>query len=145
MNEKYGKFLLFLVAIIAIGTAIAHMSCILLGPECYAVQMAPPEIIQSAENETLLAPLSTSFISLLFIIIALYSLSSAGVIKRLPLLSVGVYIISILCIIRGVVTIPSSFVFPDMVSTFSISAGIVWFTTGVIFFVGHKYVHQPNI
>ena len=106
MNKKYGTFLLFLVAIIAIGTAIAHMSCILLGPQCYAVQMAPPEIIQSAENGTLLAPLSTSFISLLFIIIALYSLSSAGVIKRLPVLSVGVYIISILCIIRGVATIP---------------------------------------
>jgi len=30
-----------LVAFIFFGTAVAHMSCIILGSECYAVQMAP--------------------------------------------------------------------------------------------------------
>lgn len=144
MNKKYGRLLLFLVAIIATVTAIAHMSCILLGPQCYAAQMAPPEIIQSAKNGTLLAPLSASFISLLFLTVALYSLSSAEVIKRLPLLSVGVYVISILCVVRGLATIPSSFIYPEMVSIFSVIAGIVWFSTGVIFLIGHKYVHKPS-
>jgi len=90
MNKKYGKFLLFLVAIIAIGTAIAHMSCIVLGPQCYAVQMAPAEIIQSAKDGTLLAPLGTFIISLLFVVVALYALSSAKIIRRLPLL-VGLF------------------------------------------------------
>lgn len=142
MNKKKGKFLLFLVALISIGTAIAHMSCILLGPQCYAVQMAPPEIIESAKNGTLLAPIGTSIVSLLFVIVALYSMSSAGVIKKLPFLSVGVYVISTLCVVRGLATIPSSFIFPEMVSTFSILAGIVWFFTGIMFYLGHKNVQQ---
>lgn len=145
MNKKYGKFLLFLVALISIGTAIAHMSCILLGPQCYAVQMAPPEIIESAKNGTLLAPIGASIVSLLFVVVALYSMSSAGVIKKLPFLSVGVYVISILCVVRGVATIPSSFIFPEMVSTFSILAGIVWFSTGIMLYLGHKNVRQHSI
>ncbi|GLX77327.1 hypothetical protein tinsulaeT_06670 [Thalassotalea insulae] len=133
-----------LVALIAVGTAIAHMSCIFLGPQCYAAQMAPPEIVQSAENGTLLAPLSTAFISLLFIIVGLYSLSSARVIRRLPLLSLAVYVISTLCIVRGLATIPSSFIYPELVSIFSTIAGAIWFLTGVMFILGHNFIRQAN-
>ena len=35
------NILLFVAALIAIGTGFAHFSCIFLGPNCYAVQMAP--------------------------------------------------------------------------------------------------------
>ncbi|MCG8670497.1 MAG: hypothetical protein MI867_13855, partial [Pseudomonadales bacterium] len=78
----------------------------------------------------------------LFVVVALYALSSAGVIKVLPFQTVSVHIISILCLVRGLATIPSSIMFPEMVSTFSISAGIIWFLTGSMFYVGHKYANN---
>lgn len=142
INEKYGRLLLLLVTVISIGTAIAHVSCIFLGPQCYSVQMAPPEIIQSAKEGTILAPLGTAFISLLFMIVALFSLSSAKLIRPLPLLSFGVYGISFLCIARGIATIPLSFIFPEIISLFSIIAGIVWFFSGLMLFVGHKLMSK---
>lgn len=51
MKSKYGITLLFLAAIIAFGTALAHFSCIFFGPECYSAQMAPKFIVESAQQE----------------------------------------------------------------------------------------------
>ena len=40
MNTKHGVILLVIAASIAIATALAHLSCIYLGPQCYSAQMA---------------------------------------------------------------------------------------------------------
>jgi len=136
-SEK-GVIALVLAATIAILTALAHLSCIVLGPACYKAQMAPPEIVQSAVDGTLLAPVGTSVIAMIFVLCGLYALSAAGLIRRLPLLKLGVYSIAGLCVVRGIATLPLSFMFPEMVSTFSIVAGAVWFITGLLFFFGAR-------
>ena len=65
MNKnKVGLLFLSIAAVIAILTALAHMSCIFLGESCYRSQLAPEVIIQSAVNGTLLAPVGTTFISI---------------------------------------------------------------------------------
>ena len=66
MSKRVGIVALSLAASIALFTVIAHMSCIFLGPACYQAQMAPPIIVQSAIDGTLIAPIGTTFISLLF-------------------------------------------------------------------------------
>ena len=102
MNKnKVGLLFLSIAAVIAILTALAHMSCIFLGESCYRSQLAPEVIIQSAVNGTLLAPVGTTFISSLFLLCAIYALSAANVIMKLPLLKTAIYSISILCILRG--------------------------------------------
>ena len=99
MNKnKVGLLFLGIAAVIAILTALAHMSCIFLGESCYRSQLAPEVIIQSAVNGTLLAPVGTTFISTMFLVCAIYALSAANVIMKLPLLKTAIYSISILCL-----------------------------------------------
>ena len=140
MNKnKVGLLFLSIAAVIAILTALAHMSCIFLGESCYRSQLAPEVIIQSAVNGTLLAPVVTTFISSLFLVCAIYALSAANVIMKLPLLKTAIYSISILCILRGLATIPLSLTYPEMVTSFSIIAGLTWFISGVLFFLGFRF------
>ena len=140
MNKnKVGLLFLSIAAVIAILTALAHMSCIFLGESCYRSQLAPEVFIQSAVNGTLLAPVGTTFISSLFLICAIYALSAANVIMKLPLLKTAIYSISILCILRGLATIPLSLTYPEMVTSFSIIAGAMWFISGVLFFLGFRF------
>ena len=135
MNKnKVGQLFLSIVAGIAILTAIAHISCVFLGENCYRSQLAPEVIIQSAVNGTLLAPVGTTFISLLFLLCAIYALSAANMIIKLPLLKTAIYSISILCILRGLATIPLSLTYPEMVSSFSIIAGAFMVYIGSIIF-----------
>ena len=140
MNKnKVGLLFLSIVAGIAILTSIAHISCVFLGENCYRSQLAPEVIIQSAVNGTLLAPVGTTFISLLFLLCAIYALSAAKIIIKLPLLKTAIYSISILCILRGLATIPLSLTYPEMVSSFSIIAGALWLISGVLFFLGFRF------
>ena len=140
MNKnKVGLLFLGIAAVIAILTALAHMSCIFLGESCYRSQLAPEVIIQSAVNGTLLAPVGTTFISMLFLVCAIYALSAANLIMKLPLLKTAIYSISILCILRGLATIPLSLTYPEMDTSFSIIAGLTWFISGVLFFLGFRF------
>ena len=141
MNPK-GVISLLIAAMIATGTAIAHLSCIFLGPTCYKAQLAPPQIVQSAIDGTLIAPVGTVIISSLFLVCALFAVSGAGFIKRLPLLNIALITIAVLCIFRGISTIPASYLFPDMVSVFSIVAGFIWFLTGVLYLYGYRCVRK---
>ena len=143
MGSK-SKAALILAAVISSVTALAHMSCIILGTSCYKAQLAPPEMIQSSIDGTLLAPLVTLFISALFLTCALFAVSGAGLIKKLPLQNIALIVIAVLCLLRGMATIPLSYIFPEMVSTFSILAGFVWFISGCLFFYGYYSVRRVS-
>lgn len=137
-KSRVGLLFLCCAAGIAVFTALAHLSCIFIGESCYRAQLAPEAIIESAIHGTLLAPLGTIFISLLFILCAAYALAAANLIVKLPLLKIVIYTISTLCLLRGLATIPLSFIFPDMVSQFTIMAGALWFVSGLLFLVGFR-------
>lgn len=139
-----GIFALVLGAVIFAGTAIAHLSCLFIGPSCYKAQLAPSEIIQSAINGTLLAPVATVFVSGLFFMCALFAISGAGFVKKLPFLHPALVVISVLCLFRGVATIPSSYLFPEMVSIVSILAGFIWFVVGLLYLYGYRCVRQAS-
>lgn len=143
-NVKIGRAALILAGVIAALTALAHFSCIILGPGCYQAQMAPDALVQSAIDGTWIAPIGTLAISLIFMLCAIYALSAAGIIRRLPFLGLGVYCIGAICIFRGLATVPLSVAFPNMVSSFSISAGLVWFFTGLLFIFGYRHATQNN-
>lgn len=135
---------LTLGALISAGTAIAHLSCIVLGPSCYKAQLAPPEIIQSAIEGTWLAPVGTTLVSMLFLLCSLFALSGAGLIRKLPLLNIALLSIAVLCLFRAIATIPASYLFPDQVNTFSIAAGFVWFISGSLYLYGYYHLRKNN-
>ena len=145
MKSKVGIILLVLSAFIAMGTAVAHLSCIFLGSECYAAQMAPPQIIESAKNGTYLAPIGTVFASTLFVVLGLYALSGAGIIRKLPLLKYAIYSVATLCIIRGVLPLQLWLRHPDKVNDIIFYTGIVWLVTGLLFLFGYRLCDSQRI
>jgi hypothetical protein len=145
LKSKIGAIFLVLAALIAIATAVAHMSCIYLGPECYAAQMAPPQIVESAKNGTYLAPVGTVFASSIFIVLGLYALSGAGIFRKLPLLKFGIYTIGILCIIRGILPLQLWIRHPDKVNDIVFYTGIVWLVTGLLYLTGYRMYSSQQI
>ena len=119
-RRRLGTIALVFVAAVGVITALAHTSCIFLGVSCYLAQMAPEFIVDSALAGTAVAPIGTLFVCGLFLLCAAYALSAARLISEIPFLKAGIIVISILCIVRGLATIPLLIVFPDAATTFAI-------------------------
>ena len=144
MNSKHGVILLTLAALIAICTGLAHLSCIYFGPECYAAQLAPPIIVESAKAGTFLAPLGAIFASAIYILLGCYALSGAKIIRKLPLLKFGIYTIAFVCIVRGILPLQLWLRQPDKVSDAVFYTGIVWLIAGLLYFFGFRASHNRN-
>ncbi|MBR8845482.1 MULTISPECIES: hypothetical protein [Pseudoalteromonas] len=145
MSAKKGVILLAIGATIFFSTALAHLSCIYFGPQCYSSQMAPPEIIESAMKGTLLAPIGTTLVSAIFMVLGLYALSGAGLLRKLPLSRFCIYLIAFVCIIRGVLPIQLYFRYPDKTSNIVLSIGITWLLVGLLCFFGYRTVNKQTV
>ncbi|MDP4537415.1 hypothetical protein Q3O60_14575 [Alkalimonas collagenimarina] len=145
MHTKQGIFLLIIVAIIAIATASAHLSCIYFGPQCYSAQMAPSAIVESAKSGTLLAPLGTIAVSILFVTLAAYALSAARLIRQLPLLNTGIYLIAALCIIRGILPLQLWLRHRSIVNEIELYVGFIWLAVGLFCFFGFRAMNKPSV
>lgn len=143
-KHTLGVYALLLVAVAALFAAIAHTSCIFRGVSCYREQMAAEFMVQSAIEGTWVAPVATLIISALFVLAAVYALSAAKIIKSMPFLKMDVYSFTSLCLIRGLASIPLLLAFPDKLSFFSILAGIIWFSSGVLLLQGYRLVNDPR-
>jgi len=143
-RNTIGIVALLTVAGIAIFTALAHMSCIVLGESCFRAQLAPEAIVQSAIEGTWVAPVGTTFVSILFVVAALYAISAARIIKPLPLLKLGIYAISGLCLLRGVATLPIANQHTDKITNFIIFAGVLWFLSGVLLISGYFLINRSD-
>ena len=139
-----GSVMLVSVAALALFTALSHMSCIVLGPECYRAQMAPEALIELSKSAPWRAALETTLVSLLFVATAIFCLSGAGVIRKVPMLKPAIITISVICTLRGFATLPLSVLFPEQVTAFSIIAGFLWFLAGTFCITGYRLVNQES-
>ncbi|GMM83836.1 hypothetical protein [Pseudoalteromonas sp. MTN2-4] len=139
-----GSLMLISVAALAFFTALSHMSCIVLGPECYRVQMAPEALIELSKSAPWRAALETTLVSLLFVATAIFCLSGAGVIRKVPMLKPAIITISVICSLRGIATLPLSLLFPEQVTAFSIIAGILWFLAGIFCITGYSLINKES-
>ena len=144
MQAKFGIGALILAAVIAILTAIAHLSCIVLGPECYSIQMAPESIVESAKAGTLLAPLGTVFVAFIFISFGLYALSAAKLFYPLPKVKLIVHLIGFACVIRGVLPIQLWLRKPEKITEPVLYVGIVWLVVGILYLLGHRLLAKSQ-
>lgn len=143
-RRHFGVVLLSLVAAIAVVTVIAHMSCIYLGPSCFSAQLAPVAIVESAKEGTWLAPIGTLVVSSVFLLCALYVLSAAKLMFPVPMLRLGIIVISCLCIFRGIATIPMLAIVPEAATLFAKIAGVVWFSSGLSCALGYYLVQSSE-
>ncbi|WP_448568621.1 hypothetical protein [Thalassotalea ganghwensis] len=133
------------VGIIALLTVIAHLSCIPLGENCYRAQLAPAVIIESAIEQTWLAPVGTIAISFIFFMTALYCFSAAKFVKLLPFTQTAIKAIAFICILRVTLTLWFSLKHPEKVTFFSQAAIFVWFCCGVLLIIGYRYRFIENV
>lgn len=139
-----GKTLLLIASAVFILTAMAHLSCIYFGPQCYVIQMAPMSIVESARANTVLAPIATIGIAVVFLTISAYGLSAAQTIRQLPLLKAGIYIISVICIIRGLLPLQLWISHPHKVNDIVFYVGVAWLATGLFYGIGYRLLKEAN-
>ena len=82
--------------------AILHLACIYFGAPWYRFFGAGEQMAQLAEQGSIRPTLVTSGIVLVLCIWSLYAFSGAGVIFRLPLLRLGLIVITSIYLIRGI-------------------------------------------
>ena len=127
--------LLISAGVIASASAIWHLLCILGGPSWFAFARAPQQIIDSAVQGTLLAPIGTIIVASLMFACTIFAFSAVGLIRKVPLLKSALITIAILCTLRGLIAIPT-FVTPAGFDIWQIVASTVWFYVGICFIAG---------
>ncbi|MEO8383703.1 MAG: hypothetical protein ABI583_00565 [Betaproteobacteria bacterium] len=106
-----------------IGTALAasvgstlHVAILFGGPDWYAFFGAPTGLVELARAGNLRAPVSCLVIAAILAVLAAYAFSGAGLIRRLPLLRMGLALMAIMLILRGVLFIPMIIWLPGSLS-----------------------------
>jgi hypothetical protein len=118
--------------------ALLHLGCIIFGGDWYRFLGAGEQMAQMAEAGLLYPTMVTSVITAILLIFALYTLSGAGVIVRLPLLRLGLWVITAIYLLRGVSAVLLIPLFPDNSLTFWIISSLVCLTLGAVHFMGVK-------
>lgn len=140
--KKFSERWIYLAGVIAVIGVIIHIAAIFGGPSWYAYFGAPPQIVQSAREGTWLAPVSAMIISVLMAICAAYAFSALGVIRRLPLLRVGLASMTAICLLRSMILWPLMINHPELRNTFEIVAALVWGIAGLGFMFGYRLANS---
>lgn len=131
MDSASNKYLLA-AAICCFAAALAHMGCIVFGGDWYRFFGAGEQMARMAEQGLWYPAIVTSFIVLVLLVWALYGLSGAGAINRLPLTKLALTLIASVFILRGVAFIGLMPMFPENSLIFwLISSGICLFIGGL--------------
>lgn len=107
LNFSIQSKLLISAGIIASASAIWHLLCIFGGPSWFVFARAPQQIIDSAVQRTLLAPIGTMIVASLMFACTIFAFSAVGLIRKVPLLKSALIIIAVLCTLRGLIAIPT--------------------------------------
>ncbi len=121
---------------IALFGAAIHWIAPFIGYDWYAFLGSPKWVLESARQQTLAAPAGAVAIGGLMGTCALYSLSGAAVIPRLPLLRLGIVTIALICLLRGLVLLPYLVLVPGTFTPFNVIGSAIWFIAGLGFATG---------
>ena len=135
MSFSVKSKLLISGGVVASAAAIWHLLCIWGGPSWFAFARAPKQLIESAQQGTLLAPVGTVIVAGLMFACTVFAFSAVGLIRQVPLVKPALITIALLCTVRGLIAIPT-FVTAAGVDIWQIVASTVWFYVGVCFIAG---------
>ena len=137
--KKTNKLLLF-GGILSGVAALLHIAIVIGGPRWYRFFGAGEELASMAENGSWYPAVLTIGIAAVLFIWALYAFSGAGLIRRLPLLKMGLVVISSVYLIRGFAFIPAYLVKPEVVDDFLVWSSLISLILGVSYALGTKQV-----
>lgn len=117
--------------------ALAHLACIVGGPDWYRAMGAPERYARAVAQGVWTPALITIGIAAMLSVWAAYGFSGAGVIGRLPLLRVGLVAITAVYLLRGLVMFrPSLLGRPDLSAGFLLWSSVIVLAIGLIHAIG---------
>jgi len=121
---------------------LLHIAIIFGGPDWYQFFGAPAGLVQMARDGKPRAALSCLAIASVLFVFAAYAFSGAGLIRRLPLLRTGLFLIGGGLLLRGIAFVPVAVWFPQLVARICDCDGADTFaltTSAICLFVGLGY------
>jgi hypothetical protein len=134
----------YLAILIATAGVVIHVGAIVAGPSWFAFFNAPRAVVASAHAGTWLAPVSALAIAALMALCALYAASAVGLVRRLPLLRIGLAGMASVCIVRALLLPVLAVRHPELRNTFEVVSALIWGAAGVGFAVGFKRAGPNN-
>ncbi len=117
--------------------AIAHLACIVGGPDWYRAMGAPEGYARAAARGAWTPALVTVGIAGVLLLWSAYAWSGAGAIGRLPLLRIGLIVITAIYVARGLMMFaPSLLRRPELSLTFVIWSSSIVLAMGLIHALG---------
>jgi hypothetical protein len=116
--------------------ALLHFGCIAFGAPWYRFMGAGEQIAQMALAGHWYPTIVTLAIAAMLAVWALYALSGAGIIAKLPLLRVALCAITAAYLLRAVGFVPLMRYFPDNSMTFWLVSSAVCLTLGLVHALG---------
>ena len=139
--KKANKLLLF-AGVLSCVAALLHIAIIIGGPQWYRFFGAGEDLASMAENGSWYPAVLTFSIAVVLLVWALYAFSGAGLIRRFPLLKIGLVVISALYLIRGLAFIPAYIVQPKIVDEFLVWSSLICLVYGFSYAIGTKQVWE---
>ena len=117
--------------------ALAHLGCIVVGPDAYRFFGAGERIATMAEEGRWAPAVLTMGIATMLGVAAVYAWSGAGLIRQLPLLRTGLVVITAVYLARGLIVVqPSMLARPDLSSSFMLWSSLIVLIIGLVHLVG---------
>lgn len=145
--ETRNKYLIVAAASSAIAASL-HLGCIFFGGNWYRFFGAGEQMARMAENGHWYPTVATLIISTVLILWSLYALSGAGIIRRLPLLKIGLCIIASIYLLRGIGFVFIIPYFPGNSLTFWFVSSLICVAIGLSYAIGiaksWSYIEAKN-
>lgn len=116
--------------------ALAHFGCIVFGAPWYRLLGAGEGMARMAERGEPYPTLVAAGIGAVLLVWALYALSGAGVVRRLPLLRTVLSAITAVYLLRGVAFILLQPLFPGNSLTFWLVSSAICLVMGIVHAIG---------
>ena len=135
MHSASNKYLLA-AAMCCLAAALAHLGCIVFGSDWYRFFGAGEQMARMAEQGLWYPTIVTSVIVLVLSVWALYALSGAGAIKRLPLTKLALILITSIFLLRAFSFVGLMPLFPENSLTFWLVSSGICLVIGSLFALG---------
>lgn len=130
-------------ACLSIVAALAHLACIVGGPEWYRFFGAGEAMARAAGRGEWTPTLVTLGIAAMLLIWAAYALSGAGLLPRLPLLRTGLVVITAIYLLRGLAFVPLNLMTRHYSDGFAIISSLIVLIYGVVYAIGTAKAWEP--
>lgn len=120
--------------------ALLHVVVLVGGPRWIAFVGAPPAVVRSAEDGTLLAPVGALGIAILLTTWAMYAFSAAGMLRPLPFAKLVLGAVAAIFLIRGAIILPllGRIDWNAPAQLFSVGSSLFIFALGCAYALGLK-------